>query len=156
MWWNSSDIKTFFQSIYILMPLLQFPWWAFYFKNISFTRSSRSLLFCIRLFWEISQNSHQNTCAEKIASFRSANWQIRTPIKIFSSEVCEIFHRAKELFHRALANDCSWTPPGNSSLWKLCSFNFDSVNKKFLLNGTGVTTGYYTASTHRPQAPMFC
>ena len=53
-------------------------------KMIWTSKSSRSQLFCIKLFWAISQNLQQNTCARllpgKVTISRPATWQITTPI----------------------------------------------------------------------------
>lgn len=103
--------------------------------------------------------------SDKVASSRPVTWQITTLIKIFSSEVREIFRNSFFIEH--LLTTIPEPLQVFLILWKPCSLNFDSVNKKFLLNWINVITGYYncptptplpfyTASIHRPLAPTFC
>ena len=74
-------LNLFLEHLYlniIALISMMFP------KMIWTSKSSRSQLFCIKLFWAISQNLQQNTCARllpgKVTISRPATWQITTPI----------------------------------------------------------------------------
>ena len=96
------------------------------------SKSSRSQLFCMRLFWKISQISHQiiyvGLCfVLKLQALDQMN-----------SDSNKEWNCSEQVFYRALESDFSWTSPGNSNLVEKCSFNFSSANMKFLVNWTNV------------------
>ena len=53
-------------------------------------RSSRPEVFCKKVFFEISQNSQENTCARVSLLRPATSLKKETPAQVFSCECCEI------------------------------------------------------------------